>query len=115
MAANICFDKVGFAHASCELRHVVSHQKHLLQGVEAAVAVMRPLCVRAKGDDYMLEVSITRLLSKTLLRSPDFVTQVLQDMATRLVEITNELVSLGFPIYCTHLAPFCMYIFGHFV
>ncbi len=32
---------------------------HILQGVEAAVAVMRPLCVRARGEDYMLEVSIT--------------------------------------------------------
>ena len=27
------------------------------QGVEAAVSVLRPLCVRARGDDYMLEVA----------------------------------------------------------
>lgn len=40
---------------------------HMLQGVEAAVAVMRPLCVRARGVDYMLEVSITRsALTKNL-------------------------------------------------
>jgi hypothetical protein len=28
------------------------------QGVEAAVSVLRPLCVRARGDDYMLEVAV---------------------------------------------------------
>jgi hypothetical protein len=26
--------------------------------VEAAVSVLRPLCVRARGDDYMLEVAV---------------------------------------------------------
>ena len=39
-------------------RRVLLHN-HILQGVEAAVAVMRPLCVRARGEDYMLEVSST--------------------------------------------------------
>lgn len=39
-------------------RRILLH-KHILQGVEAAVAVMRPLCVRARGEDYMLEVSST--------------------------------------------------------
>jgi hypothetical protein len=60
MAANICFDKVSIIiHASSVLQQVVIQRNYLLQGVEAAVAVMRPLCIRAKGDDYMLEVSST--------------------------------------------------------